>query len=220
MLPDGFVLNQIKAYNRKLLYWALLMLMLSVYPLARLLASPESCGDWDYFALSFFVMMVLINLTKFLTRSSRPVLHPMVKSLRAYGDTEELLDVLDREAAESQADPRQSIIVTPSWIIHRGLFTLKAIPLTHVAWFYLKPGGTGSIRRMAVFTMQSKIIRLRFNEAFQKGNDLAAEISGNAPWAYSGYSRKIAALWHDDRQKILRTVEERLKARDKSSAAK
>lgn len=203
MLPEGYILTLIRKYNKRLLYWDILLIALCVFPTLHQSGKPDYIANWDYLVLSAFIMAALTNLVKFLIWNSKPVLHPLCKLLGKYGDPEEIIQAVDMEAEKAGIGPDFQIFVTGEWIVYQGLLHISLIPLSEAVWLYEKgPRARGSKSSLIIFTNDGRAHLLKCGPA-RKGRTPAAEISFKAPWAFSGYSEKLASRWKKNRREMV-----------------
>lgn len=213
MLPNGYILKLIKKYNIRLLYWAIVMVVLSVFPVIHQANKPAIIANWDYLAISAFMMIALTNLVKYLIWNSKPVLHPVFKYLRRLGDPEEMVSAIDADALKAGGGTESSILAAGSWIVYQGFFKFKLIPLSDVIWFYPKisdkklhdPNGSALI----VFTKDEKAHLLKYRHIDQGENPVAA-VSRRAPWSFTGYSAKMVSRWKTNRKEMIDTVQKKI----------
>jgi hypothetical protein len=208
MLPDGHLLRLIRKYNRRLLYWAIVLIVSSVIPHLHSLGKPQAIAQWDYLIISIFIMIALNNAVKYLIWNSKPVLHPVCKYLRKCGDLEELVTGIDK-GIKAEAAAESDIYVTDLWIIHQGFIKFRLIPLADVIWYYIRePIGKrykAKSNQLVVHTKDEKIHFLKYRRGRQ-GSRPEAAINRRAPWAYAGYSEKTAELWRKNRREMIEDV--------------
>lgn len=213
MLPDGYILKLIRKYNLRLMYWAVVMVALTVFPVIHQFGKPSNIAEWDYLAISAFMMIAFINMVKVFIWNSKPVLHPLCKYMRRQGDLEELVTAIDADAFKAGTSEESQIFVAGSWIVYQGFFKINMIPLSDVVWFYVKAPGRkrhGSGKSIfIVLTKDGKAHLLKYLEKDQNENPATA-VSRQAPWSFAGYSEKTVSRWKTNRKEMIDAVQTRI----------
>ena len=183
----------------------------------------RSAGYWGLgLGLFFGVIAVLVLRSNY---SSDPANHPITLRLQKMGPGLELAANIDQEMNSGQVLKfGSSAMLTPSWLLSPGAFSLKVLRLQDLVWFYKKVTThrvnfvpTGKTYSVVLWDRSKTTFLIEMGRKEEAGNTLLQELVRRAPWALAGYSADLQKLWVKDAQGVMAAVDER-KARAKASS--
>ena len=187
----------------------------------RLLPVMLDTTDYDSDVLGYLVvglplgLLGVWNLKKWMNRAADPVESPVVKQLEHRGGLMACQQI-DCEMAQSSGRIGKAIL-TKSWILVPGFFSLKAMHIEDVVWAYKKVTRhrvnfvpVGSTYTAVVCTANGKSVEVLDSDA--KVKELLVSIAVKAPWAITGFNDDVQTLWLKNRDALLLAVNQRRSA--------
>ncbi|HYX67792.1 MAG TPA: DUF6709 family protein [Terriglobales bacterium] len=170
--------------------------------------------------LLFAVIAVLVLRSSY---SSDPTNHPILLRLQKLGPGLELAANIDQEMNSGQALKfGLSAMLTPSWLLSPGTFSLKLLRLQDLVWFYKKVTThrvnfvpVGKTYSVMLWDRYKTVSLVEMGRKEELGNSLLQELVRRAPWALAGYSADLQKLWQKDFRGVVAAVDER-RARPKT----
>lgn len=149
--------------------------------------------------------------------SSDPANHPIMRRLAKLGPAPELAASIDQEMHTGQAlNFGPSALLTPSWLLSPSTFSLKAVRLQDLVWFYKKVTQhrvnfipTGKTYAVMLWDRNKTTYLIEMGRKEETGNALLQELVRRAPWALAGYSPDLNNLWQKDFRSVVAAVDER-----------
>lgn len=171
------------------------------------------------FGLLLAVIAAMILRTGY---SSDPARHPIALRLQTLGPGMDLAANIDQEMNSGQALKfGSSAVLTPSWLLGPGTFSLKLLRLQDLVWFYKKVTQhrvnfvpTGKTYSVVLWDRSKTTFLIEMGRNQTAGDALLQELVRRAPWAIAGYGADLQKLWVKDYRQVVAAVEER-KARAK-----
>jgi hypothetical protein len=183
----------------------------------------RSAGYWGLGLGLFFAVIAVAVLRS--NYSSDPANHPITLRLQKMGPGLELAANIDQEMNSGQVLKfGSSAMLTPSWLLSPGTFSLKVLRLQDLVWFYKKVTThrvnfvpTGKTYSVVLWDRSKTTFLIGMGRKEEAGNALLQELVRRAPWALAGYSADLQKLWVEDAKGVMAAVDER-KARAKASS--
>jgi len=180
-------------------------------------------GLGKYEAAIGFTTLALIVMGLFLIhRGAKGMEEPhryySLRRVVGWNDLREVLDSVDKEIldAKNRLDIG-NVVLTPSWLVARGLFTLEMAELNEIVWLFKKPRTPWDILPRSVLTFYfEKGERLELTLWDRDCDRLISEIAIRVPWIVTGYNKNIEVLWISDRRAFLAELHAR---REKASTS-
>lgn len=162
------------------------------------------------------------NLKKWMVRAADPAESPIVTQLQHRGGLMACQQI-DSEMAQSNGKIGKAVL-TKSWIVVPGFFSLKAMHIEDVVWAYKKVTRhrvnfvpVGSTYTAVVCTANGKSVEVLDSDS--KVRDLLVAIATKAPWAITGFNDDVQKLWLKNRDALLQAVNQRRSAISKKMGA-
>lgn len=193
-VPNNYLGDQIKRYNRNIFITSLITVVISVWILF-------SYGQLDYFSIFLIGLAVcgIWNLVKVWKYKRSPLRHPIMSSLAKFGPAEKIAETIIQDVKNSRYSAA-GIFVTKSWLLKPSLFGLEIILLDEIVWVYKKasknliyfvpPNNNSGV---AIFKRDGSTLKVSCEE--HEANRLIQGITGNAPWIVVGLNDELQKLW-------------------------
>ena len=191
-----------------------------------MLDASDSFRTAGYVGLGFGLLFAAIAVAVLRNNySSDPVNHPIMLRLQKMGSGLELAASIDQEMNSGQVLKfGSSVMLTPSWLVSSGTFSLKVLRLQDLVWFYKKVTThrvnfvpTGKTYSVMLWDRSRTTLLIDMGRKEEAGNALLQELVRRTPWALAGYSADLQKLWVKDAKGVVAAVDER-KARAKASS--
>src|SRR5262245_32910593 len=172
------------------------------------------------------VLLILAgwNVRKYLARQGDPSQHPLIASIRRYGDPAELVPRIDHEAAGSP-QTFKSVRLLSTWLLVARFFGCDVLLLGEIAWVYKKVTRhytyfipTGKTFSLVIRDSRGRSIETLRGAKESLVNDLISAISQRVPGAVFGYDKELKRIWDKDRAGFLAAVRERSQAAPAASS--
>lgn len=161
-------------------------------------------------AIPFFIM--LKNIFKIILYTLNPKIHPAYKSLRKYGDIDEVISDIKNELLTETNEKYLNTTITKSWLIAEEFSNLKIYKLKDIIWVF-KTINTqnGNIPvscklNLKFYNKESLDIYFKTNEELL--NAAISSILDKVPWAVYGYSIEYYNMWSKNYEDFIRMVED------------
>ncbi|HEX3047591.1 MAG TPA: DUF6709 family protein [Bacillota bacterium] len=187
-----------------------------IYPVFLEAGNLQTNKNTDYWLFGALLVLSIRNIFILLRRNSDPSLHPSCKHLSKLGPVGTIVANIDSEVSGTGEDFGKSwVIVTDSWIIVKKLFKLQLIALSDVVWAYQKVTShhynfipVGKTHELIVYTKDHEVHEFKVKNGLT-GEEVVELIGSNAPWAFTGYSEKLANMWKQNRSNFIQVVQGR-----------
>ena len=141
--------------------------------------------------------------------------HPTWRSAARYGDPEEVGREIGLELAGRDVARIDRFVTTPRWLLRKRVYGMDLTRLDEVVWAYRldTQHSTNGIKTGKTIEV---LIHLRSGKClkFSAGHDYVARqmlerIREKAPWAITGYSPDLEAVWNGARGEMIAMVDGR-----------
>jgi hypothetical protein len=166
--------------------------------------------------LTLLGLFCLWNLMRAILRLANPASHPIAKTFAAQGPLEMVVPKVDAEMG--QPLQLKSLLVSPSWILTRKMFSATFSPSSDLIWHhgkvtkhYTNGIPTGTTYALMLHLRNGESIEVALNKAKL---DEAGELMGRtAPWAFRGHDDEVERFWRNPatRNQLVTAVDERRK---------
>jgi hypothetical protein len=161
------------------------------------------------------LVLCLWGLSKVIRRSASPASHPIMASLRRFGEPANVAQQINQEM-NAPHETLSGVHLTPHWLVHPAGGSLNATRFEDVAWVYGKvtqhrTNGvpTGKTYSTLIWDRHGKLMTVNGKE--QAMQEVLQAIYRQAPWIMVGYKPEIEKAWKSNRQAVLAAVEQRRK---------
>lgn len=146
--------------------------------------------------------------------------HPIVKSLRIFGDPELIALRIDEESRSDQNINFGNLLITKSWLLQKLRYTMQIISLKDIVWIYKKVTKksvnfipTGKTYAVVIKTSKGQVLEQSLGET--QVENLMIMIHKMVPGVLLGFTQEIENLWNRNRADLIAAVEEaKMKAKD------
>jgi hypothetical protein len=178
----------------------------------------EPAHDYNtigYVALAIGVpcgALAIWNLTKVGRRWGKPENHPIAKQLGTEPAT--VAATIEQEVAASNSHTIGKTTITSNWLFRPTTYGLQALRLEDLVWFYQKvtthrTNGipTGKTYSTVLYDRAGRSFEMNAKEA--QVENVMTILYDKAPWAVTGYSDELQAMWKKQRASLVAQVDER-----------
>jgi hypothetical protein len=157
------------------------------------------------------------NLQKLTRRWGKPENHPLVKQFANRGDLATVTAQIDAEMSDPATQKIGKITITPNWFFRPQAYGLDSLPLENLVWFYQKvtthrTNGVPTGKTYSTVLHDRDGRNFEFSATEKQVDQVMNILYDKAPWAISGYSDEIQAMWRKQRSEMVATVDERRQA--------
>lgn len=173
-----------------------------------------------YFQLVLTIPILLLCAWKLLSlqrRTADPSRHPIMKSIRGYGDPREVSSAIEDDFRLSNGGKRKGLpgLWSEHWVLMPTTFDLLVGKIDELVWVYAHQTKhsvnfipTGSTWKLMMHFSNKQAIEVETNQ--KNVDQLLAEMIQRVPWAYAGFSEQIRDCWAKQPQAM---IDETIKAR-------
>jgi hypothetical protein len=161
--------------------------------------------------------LAIWNLQKVGRRWGKPENHPIAKQLSADGDAATIASQVEQEVNAPNTHTISNTTITPNWVFRKTTYSLDALRLEDLVWFYQKvtthrTNGvpTGKTYSTMLFDRAGRTFEMNANES--QVQEIMTILYDKAPWAISGYSDDLQKMWKKERESMISAVDERRQA--------
>jgi len=159
------------------------------------------------------LLLCLWGLSKVIRRGANPASHPIMASLKRFGEPKDVAQQLNQEM-NAPHETRGALHLTPHWLVQSTGGSLNATRFDDVVWVYGKvtqhrTNGvpTGKTYSTLIWDRHGKLITLNGKE--QAMQEALQAVYRHAPWIIVGFKPEIEKAWKSNRQAILAAVDQR-----------
>ncbi len=161
------------------------------------------------------LLLSLFGLFTWISRSSNPLNHPIMKGLKRFGDPQATAGQIEMEMV---GDPVTAgkLRFTRSWLFQATNTTFKAMRLNDVMWIHKqvtqrRTNGIPSGKSYAVMIYDRYGTIMTVPAKDKQVDEMIQGVVNRAPWVIAGYNLDIQNMWKSNRQNFIATVDQRRK---------
>jgi hypothetical protein len=161
--------------------------------------------------------LAIWNLQKVGRRWGKPENHPIAKQLSVAGDAATIASQVEQEVSAPNTHTISNTTITPNWVFRKTTYSLDALRLEDLVWFYQKvtthrTNGvpTGKTYSTVLFDRAGRTFEMNANES--QVQEIMTILYDKAPWAISGFSDELQKMWKKERESMISAVDERRQA--------
>jgi hypothetical protein len=154
-----------------------------------------------------------INLGKWKRRQENINLHPIVKKLSKYGQSEIIAHEIDREFDGQNVIVHKQTKISDSWLIQNQTFGVELKKIVDMIWIYFqvtkhRTNGipTGKTFAVICHDRDGETVEIPGSEA--EVMSLIEQIYAKVPWVIIGHTDEIKLTWEKDRANLISFVDE------------
>jgi hypothetical protein len=169
-----------------------------------------------YFGIGVGILIAALCLWligRAIVRSRDPMKHPIMRSLKRFGQPAEVAEQINREMANPH-EKAGNVHLLPNWLVVSTGGSLDTTRFDDIAWLYGKvtqhrTNGipTGKTYSTIIWDCHGKSLTVGGKE--QAMADLLKTIVNRAPWAFAGYTAELEKAWRSNRAAVLSAVQQR-----------
>lgn len=172
----------------------------------------------------FFLGLGVACLVQGVYRTAVPDCHPIMKSLKRYGEPGEVSAKLAQELrVEGDREKYGYVRVTSNWLVQAMSLKTDIVRLSDIVWAYPKvikqyygPITVAKISTIVVHDRYGK--RVEFGISKDRSPVFLQSLERRTPWAIYGFSEELKKMWTKNRAEFYRGVDRRRESLNSQAA--
>lgn len=157
------------------------------------------------------LLIIVINFFKVILYTLNPKTHPAYRSIRKYGDVDDVVSEINNELQMESSEKYLSTTITKSWLIVEKFNNLKIYKLADIVWVYKtvrRKWGIPVLYELSIKFYNKKSINIPFERKEEILDAAISSIFDRVPWAVYGYSIEHHKMWSRNYEDFIRMVED------------